>query len=270
MKISVLIPSRGRPETLVKSVMALQRLASGNHEIIYAIGADHDDPATVSACIPLGPSVRVHVLRRRGSLGQIVNILAEQCPADVYCSYADDIEMLEPGWDQHIADAVEQHPDWVMWLKANVADRFNTYAIVPEKWRKAAGRIFTDYFPFWHDDGWLMQVDLYARGAEEWVALEVDVKEMGEMAGKTHRLFAEDFPFWQQFFWSRDRERLEEAARIAKALGWPVVDHPERFRLIAVEEFTQVQLTQRSEGGVRTPEYMQAFERAKTIFAAGA
>jgi hypothetical protein len=102
------------------------------------------------------------------------------------------------------------------------------------------------------------------------VALEVDVKEMGEMAGKTHRLFAEDFPFWQQFFWSRDRERLEEAARIAKALGWPAVDHPERFRLIAVEEFTQVQLTQRSEGGVRTPEYMQAFERAKTIFAAGA
>src|ERR1043166_1141029 len=101
MKISVLLPSRGRPERLIKSVTALKDRASGNHEITYAIGCDHDDPATVRACIMLGDDVRAYVLKRRPSLGQIVNVLAEQTPADVYLSYADDIEMHEPGWDQH-------------------------------------------------------------------------------------------------------------------------------------------------------------------------
>jgi len=261
----MLIPSRGRPDKLTRSVEALKRLASGNHEITYAIGCDSDDPDTIRACVMLGAGVRAYVLKRRPSLGQIVNVLAEQVPADVYCSYTDDIEMLEPGWDQHIADAVEEHPDWVMWLRARVAHTFNLYAIIPEAWRKAAGRIFTDYFPYWHDDGWLMQVWHYAKGIDTWVALDVAVREMEATAGKTHRLH--DFPYWQAFFASRDDERLEEAARIAKALGWPAVDRPERFKVVPIEEFTQEQLDQRSEGGPRTPEYMQALNRAKTLYA---
>ena len=267
MKISVLIPSRGRPEQLIRSVRALQVLASGNHEISYVVGCDHDDPDTVKACIALGDGIRAYVLQRRPSLGQIVNILAEQNPAEVYCSYADDVEMLEPGWDQHVVDAVTDHPDWVLWFRAKVfvdgeVVAENPYAVVPEKWRKAAGRIFTDYFPYWHDDGWLDQVFRFARGTHNWFV--VDVKLRDDNRGKTHRLH--DYPFWESFFWERDGERLAEAARIAEALGWPAVEKPEQYRIPRRPMFTQWQLDNRSVGGERTPEYMQALERAKMIY----
>lgn len=259
MKISVLIPSRGRPQQLIKAVTALQNLASGLHQITYAVGCDSDDPDTVRACVVLGQGVRAYVLQRRGSLGQIVNILSEQAPADVYCSYADDLEMREPGWDQLIADALEDHPDWVLWFKAKVVGAHTTYAIVPDVWKRAAGRIFTDYFPYWFDDAWLTQLWQYARGRDSWVAVDADLVD--DSHGKTHRLH--DYPFWEQFFWDRDGERLAEAARIAKALGWPEVEHPEQYRVDRGTMFTQEQLDYRSEGSPPTPEYVAALERAR-------
>lgn len=261
MRISVLIPSRGRPEKLSGSLRALQALASGNHEITYAIGCDSDDPATVRACERLGEGVRAYVLKRRGSLGQIVNILAEQTPADVYCSYADDLVMREPGWDQIIDDAWSDHPDWVLWLKATVVGAHTTYAVVPEAWRKAAGRIFTDYFPYWFDDAWLTQLWQYARGQDSWVALDVDL--IDDSDGKTHRLH--DYQFWERFFWERDDERLREAARIAEALGWPTVLQPEQYRVERGTMFTQEQLDYRSEGSPRTPEYLAVLDRARVV-----
>ena len=198
---------------------------------------DSDDPQTIAACIPLGPAVRVHVLRRRGSLGQIVNILSEQNPADVYCSYADDLVMQEPGWDQIIADALEDHPDWVLWWGAQTVNCKTTYAIVPDVWRKAAGRIFTDYFPFWFDDTWLMQVWQYAVGSvDHWVALDAEI--IDDSMGKTHRL--QDYQFWEQFFWDRDGERLEEAARtLPGTLAGLRYQVPEQYRLERGKMFTQ-------------------------------
>ncbi len=260
MKISILLPSRGRPGKLIAAVEALRRLASGQHEITYAIGCDADDPATVQACVVLGSGIRAYVMQRRGSLGQIVNVLSEQVPADVYCGYSDDIEMLEPGWDQIIADAWEEHPDWVFFHKAKIGDVYTTYAVITEKWRKAAGRIFTDYFPYWFDDSWLTQLWQYARGVDHWLALDTRLTETG---GKTHRLH--DYQFWEQWFWDRDGERLEEAARIAKALGWPRVENPEQYRLERGEMFTQEQLDYRSEGSARTPEYLAALARAQEM-----
>jgi glycosyltransferase involved in cell wall biosynthesis len=263
VKISVLIPSRTRIDKLRNSVTALQSLASGNHEIIYAIGCDSDDPETVHSCAGFDDSVRAYVMNRRGSLGQIVNILSEKYPADVYCSWADDIEMLEPGWDQIVADAVSDYPDWVFFWKAKIGKVDTTYAVVPEAWRKAAGRIFTDYFPFWFDDSWLMQLWQYAKGMDAWIALDAKVRETSVLGGKTHRLH--DYPFWEEFFWERDGERLEEAAKIGKVLGWPPVENPEQFRLGRGVMFTQEQLDYRSEGWAPRPEYIAAKKRAEAL-----
>jgi hypothetical protein len=162
---------------------------------------------------------------------------------------------------------VEGHPDWVMWLKGKVfVDGSlvgeNPYGVIPEKWRKAAGRIYTDYFPYWHDDGWLDQTFCYAKGTKAWYVLEVELRD--DNRGKTHRLH--DFQFWQDFYWNRDGERLRDAARIARVLGWPAVDNPEQYRRPRLPMFTKEQLDQRSVGGERSPEYMQAYQRAQMIY----
>lgn len=220
MKISVLIPSRGRTLSLARVVRTLRALESGKHEIVYVIGCDHDDPLTAltAECLDAKP----FIMQRKDSLGAMVSAMAEAHPADAYCSFADDVQMKSKWWDEYIRDACEQVPGGVFWWQSQNGA---AYAIVTEAWRKAAGYIFTGYFPYWFDDCWLIQLWMYASG-QYLIKLEAHVHDH---ATKTHRMA--DYDKWHRFYWSRDAERMEEGARIAKALGWPVVEDPESMRL---------------------------------------
>lgn len=222
---------------LGRVVETLRRLASGKNEIVYVIGCDHDDPLTALMAATI--EARPFIMARKDSLGAMVNAMAEAEPADAYCSYADDVEMKSLWWDEYVRDACDQMPGGVwFWQSQNGA----AYAVVSEAWRKAAGRIFTNYFPFWFDDCWLIQVWMYASG-KDLFKLEASVHDH---ANKTHRMA--EYQKWHDFFWEKDAERLEEGARIAKALGWPPVENPERLRLEEGNGLTDEQVTAWSAG----------------------
>jgi len=186
--------------------------------------------------------------------------MAEENPADVYIAFVDDAEVQSPWWDEEIYQlGVVPYPDGVFfWESQNKC----IFAVVTEKWRRAAGRIFTGYFTYWYDDGWLQQVWQYARGMNGWLKFETKIFDSG---GKTHRMH--DYEIWDEFYWERDVERLEEAARIAKRLGWPKVANPGQYKNHKILTFSQEQIEERSEGGPKTPEYLAALENAKTILA---
>jgi hypothetical protein len=248
LKLSVIIPSRGRPLRLKGTLDVLRSLESKRHDIRYVIGADSDDPETIGMAhmLRLGdPRVSLRCFVRLGSLGEMVNRMAADNPADVYVSL----------W--------EAKPDGVWWWKT-LAVRPATYAIVSEKWRKAAGRIFTDYFPFWWDDMWLLQVWLMASNGPL-LAIEAS---LDDQAQATHRM--RDLRRWSDFYTSRKGERCEQAARIAKALGWPepylkddVCDVSEPF----LREIANIEAMQ-GEKTPPTPEYLKALQRAEALMAA--
>jgi hypothetical protein len=171
-------------------VRSMHRIASGKHEITYAVGCDSDDPKTIGMAWALrveGYPVRANCAVRPGSLGSVHNATAAAFPADVYCALCDDVEILTPEWDDKIFQAWSKRPDAVWWWRCASG---MTCAIVSEKWRAAAGRIFTDYFPFWWDDMWLLQVWNYAAGQP---ILKVDawLKDCGP---QTQRM--RDSRFW--------------------------------------------------------------------------
>ena len=205
--------------------------------------------------------VRWRVAPRGPSLGNLVNELSLIAPADVYCSLCDDIVCETQGWDRQIAEHWTARSDGVWWW---ITQNDATFAIVSEKWRAAAGRIFTDYFPFWFDDGWLLQVWLYAAG-EPGQMLPI---KLLDRAPSTHRM--RDSVLWNEFFYS-DRcraERMEEAERIRKALGWPDVSHDPalefKLRADAAEWLAKVE-DRRGDKAPPTPEYVQALDRIKGL-----
>lgn len=262
MRISVLMPSRSRPQMMQEAICALHERASGKNEITYMVGCDSDDLDTAGAAYVLranGIPVRWRVARRGPSLGALVNTLSDEAPADVYCSLCDDVICQTQGWDEIIADAWRAQPDTIWWWHTQ---NDATFAIVSEKWRAAAGRIFTDYFPFWHDDGWLLQVSLYATGKPG----QILPIQLHDRAPKTHRL--RDMAFWNAFYWSRADERRQEAETIRKALGWPEVEHDPalemKLRADAAEWLAKVEEV-RGDKSPPTPEYLTALERAKAM-----
>ena len=226
MRITVLIPSRGRPEQLFATLRRMQKFQSVDgagapaHQVVYMIGVDADDIETVGmGKLLVTPSLRggpicMRVFARTPSLGEMVNRMALDAPADVYCSLCDDVLVMTEGWDARIAEAVEAKPDGVFWWKTD-EKRAATYAIVTEKWRAASGRVFTDYFPYWWDDVWLLHVWIQA-SESSWLYVDAELEDRPH---NTQRM--RDLRFWADFYADRSAEREAEADRIRQALGWP-------------------------------------------------
>lgn len=268
MKISVIIPSRGRAFRLWVAIGALQELASGKHQITYVIGCDEDDTETQNVCSLMRETdgeTAYGVFKRMGSLGEMDNILARQVPADVYCVLGDDLQITTRDWDDIIAKAWEQKPDGVWWWSSK-GEISALAPIISHKWFEAAGRLFTDYFPFWWDDLWLLEVWLLAAEAPP---IFIDAY-MRDRSIKTHRM--RDLKFWSDFYQSRKPERVADAKRIAAALGWKLTGITEALGEQVFgprEEFlNRIDEIEKGQGEVAnppTPEYLKAKARAEAL-----
>lgn len=264
MKIAVLIPSRGRATLLQSAVTGLCQRASWKHDIEIAVGCDADDPLTIGMAHILklrGWPVTAHVAQRSASLGAIVDRLAALHPADVYCSLCDDVVPVTPNWDERIFEAWRARDAGVWWW----GNARSTYAIVSEKWRQAAGRIFTDLFPFWGDDIYLLQVWRYASG-EPMLKIPATLEDIAQT--RTTRM--RDLREWIDFFWSLQGRRLSEGQAIARRLGWPVRDRP-AIDLVPSPEFAKrIDVIEATQGDQfpPTPEYLGIRARAQALMAA--
>ena len=260
MKITVCIPSRGRPLGLALSIVAMDQKASGENDVRYVIGCDADDDATISASLELwkcGLPIVVRVAPRPASLGGLVNRLALKAPADVYCSLGDDVRVLTDGWDTRIAEAWQADPAGIWWW---CAQNDSTFAIVSERWRAAAGRIFTDYFPYWYDDLWLVELQRYVTGKR---GDRLDIW-LQDRARGTHRM--RDLAFWDRFFWSRRDERRAHAREIAERLGLPTVVAMDWLDIAPNQNFAPDEIeAKEGDRSPPTPEYLGALVRAQAM-----
>lgn len=246
---------------LAEAIGSLHARASGKHEVVYVVGCDDDDPTT-SALVGLieakGLPVKAHVAPRSSSLGGMVNVMAAANPADVYCSLCDDVKAVTFNWDEVIHAAWLKRRDGVWWW----GTKESCYAIVSHKWYAAAGRIFTDYFPFWWDDCWLIQLCMYVTGKPR---QHIDAW-LEDRAPATQRM--RDLEFWTEFYWSRAGERRAEANRIRQVLGRPLIKREPHHELQRNPDFTrrigEIQDRQ-GERAPPTPEYLAAKARAESL-----
>jgi glycosyltransferase involved in cell wall biosynthesis len=261
VKITVCIPSRNRPVMLADCIGSLHARASGKHEVLYVVGCDDDDPTT-SAVVDLiktrGIPAKARCGPRSSSLGGMVNAMAAENPADVYLSLCDDVVAISFGWDEIIHAAWQKRRDGVWWWRTKESH----YAVVSQKWYEAAGRIFTDYFPFWWDDCWLIQVGKYVTGKpQQYIDAWLE-----DRAPETQRM--RDLPFWTEFYWSRADERRAEGNRNRRALGRPAFKIKPHHELHRNPDYTRRTGEIEAKQGERappTPEYLAAKARAESL-----
>jgi hypothetical protein len=241
----------------------IRRLESGRHDVAYVIGCDSDDPETIA----LGHMEKLYDYRvsprcmvRKSSLGAMVNLMIDENPADAYICLTDDVEILTPHWDEAIADAWTVRPDGIWWWRT-LAVRPATYAIISEKWRSAAGQVWTDYFPFWWDDMWLLQVWMFASG-EPMLPIEA---WLDDQALATHRM--RDLRFWADFYTRMKGKRQQQAVRMAKALGWPPAPLDDNRCDVSPAFLKEADKIEGNQGDKMPPtaEYLKAKARAETM-----
>lgn len=267
MKLNVLIPTRGRPEQLAAAIYSLHALKSEEHEITFCVAVDDDDAQThetlrrirarVPTFIRIGP--------RPDSLGSVANDLSARWPADAYAIWADDLMCASYGWDEHIARALAATPHGIFWWSP--ARPVATFVpVVSERWRAAAGRIFTEHFPFWYDDLWLQEVWCMATDSGP-ISIEALVVDKPT---ETQRM--RELRFWHDFYTFMRAERVQEGLRIAAALGLPkpIIGEELRRRLNQMaevkDEFLEdIMRSNKAETGEPSALYLQAKKRAEEL-----
>lgn len=146
--ISVLLPSRGRPAALVKSIDTLIGLADRPGSVEILIAADPDDPETRRIDLPWQAATWT-APERYGypRLHEYVNQLARQATGEWLMLWNDDARMLTTGWDT----AVENAPDGVLWPHSNDVPTCNTFPIWPTAWTRELGHVSLSP----HCDSWI-------------------------------------------------------------------------------------------------------------------
>ena len=221
MRITVGLPSRGRPLEMVASALSLLRLASGGHDVRITLAIDKDDAPTEAAAADLEDrfNITAWVSDRPYGLGELHNKVAALAGDDAaFLLWSDRVQCISPNWDHELAVGCMQYPNRVLWLDSihlNGAGQF----ILPPAWRAAQGDPCPGLFPFWFEDTHVEELDALVHGFPR-VALTS--KCAGPRNAKTNR--CREVAFWVDVYEALRPKRLEQAAEIVAKLGVPARD----------------------------------------------
>lgn len=168
--VSVLLPTRKRPEALARSVASLRDNATGPVEIIVAVDPDdHQTPRDVDFVL---------LAEERYGYGQLHRYyeqLAKAAKGKWLFVWNDDAIMETAGWDRIIA---AQPLDRVLKPGTNHDERLNPFPVVPAWMPEVTGRFSMSP----HNDTWWEEVNRSLRGD---IGTPIDVTVRHERADMT-------------------------------------------------------------------------------------
>ena len=162
-KISILLPTRKRTQTLVTSLGSLLANAADTSNIELLIAYDEDDQESKEffANVWAGyldqcqASSKIFETERFGYLRlyKYVNFLAEQATGDWIMFWNDDAVMLTENWDEQI---IKEKDFWGLLRMpcVNMNHPFALFPIIPRDWVDFFGKVS----PVNHSDWWIYHV----------------------------------------------------------------------------------------------------------------
>jgi hypothetical protein len=154
--ISVLCPTRGRPDSMRRMAESARETAVGEVEILFYV--DEDDRRSRRTAERLGAGV---VTGERIVLSQMWNVLAEKASGDIVMQCGDDVVFRTPGWDVRVEEVFARYPDRVVFVYGDDlywSTFHGTHGFVHKRWIEAVGYFLPPHFSCDWSDVWLNQV----------------------------------------------------------------------------------------------------------------
>lgn len=151
--ISLLLPSRGRPENLKRLADSVNATAVGDVELIVYI--DADDPSDYRP----RDNVRVFSCVRQSRMAMYWNLAYQKASGDIVMQCSDDVVFHTAGWDVVVRAAFEQYQDRIVFVFGDDGDptheNYGTHGFVHRKWVETVGYFVPPYFSADYTDTWL-------------------------------------------------------------------------------------------------------------------
>ena len=153
--ISMYLPSRGRPDSLLETMAGLLGLAADPGDVEFLIAADPDDEPTLALTRDgfLPEQARMWVAPERlgyKRINEYFNALDAMAAGPWSFIWNDDATMLTPRWDE----VIRAESPAVLWPSADYATNHNTFPVWPTAWTRHIGHVSLDQ----STDMWLHDV----------------------------------------------------------------------------------------------------------------
>jgi hypothetical protein len=159
--ISILVPSRGRPDWLGRTILTAFQTATHTRRIEFIVRLDEDDPRVEDYFSPHFRGVE-YLVGPRALLSACWNECAAKARGEIMMHCGDDLTFDTPGWDAVVRKAFAETPDKILFAygddRGPHGETFGTHGFLHRKWVETVGYFVPPLFSSDWNDVWLNEV----------------------------------------------------------------------------------------------------------------
>jgi hypothetical protein len=160
MGISLLCPTRNRPENILRMVKSAYDLAN-NKNIEFLFYIDLDDNSFPTSQLPENVNFKIFLGERIG-ISASINKLAKEATNELFFLVGDDVVFKTQNWDQRFIEVYNNYPDGIIQMfpddgSPNVP-RLATHPVLSRKWVETLGYASPEAFQGDYADNWLSEI----------------------------------------------------------------------------------------------------------------
>jgi len=164
MAISLLLPTRKRPQSFERMVRSAHLTAAEPSQIEVCVYIDDDDTESLDEANELAKEFHVKaVVGPRITLSSTWNKAYAVAAGYLYMHAGDDIVFRTPNWDTIVKHEFNLHPDKILFafgfdMCVQPPGTFGTHGFIHRNWVEAVGYFVPPYFSSDYNDTWLNDV----------------------------------------------------------------------------------------------------------------
>ena len=158
MKISLLCPTRGRPDSMERMWNSAVEHANYREDLECVFYVDNDDQASEEKATELGCEA---VLGPRIVLSEMWNACYYIATGEIFMHCGDDLVFHRLGWDRMVVAEFEKYPDRIAFVHGRdgiANEKLGTHGFIHQAWVDAVGYFVPPYFSSLYNDTWLTEV----------------------------------------------------------------------------------------------------------------
>lgn len=211
MKISILVPTRGRPENMKRLVASLMETSTQVPEIVFYV--DEDDEAGLGCLETLEKSGCVRsVVGPRILMSKMWNRCLEASTGEILMMGGDDLVFKTKGWDDKVRRAFAAFPDRLVFVHGDdgvYQEKFGTHGFLHRNWVEAVGYLCPPHYASDFNDTHINEV---ANALNRRIYLPFVTEHMHPLAGKAA---------WDQTHKERlERQKEQNTEALYKSNAW--------------------------------------------------
>jgi hypothetical protein len=160
-KISILVPTRGRPENMERLFDSIADTALQMPEIVFYTDKDDEQSSRMAYALEKRYLKTAHIVGPRQTLTACWNDCYKLCDGDIVMFAADDLVFKTKNWDVMVAKAFREQDDKILFVHGDDGHwgaEFGTHGFLHRNWIDTVGYVLPPYFSSDYGDTWVNEV----------------------------------------------------------------------------------------------------------------